>query len=145
MSTRDIAWTSASSSFGSYTIVFTASNSSRTVLACSEKTSAVSSSYLLAYVSSVVRSSIIRRPVWPSPAVMRILREDLVVVCDFCALPDLDSPLLVRLGAIAGCVFGGDTLGDRWKEAKRGGWGRRTEGGGLYGTRCGSMTKRSLS
>lgn len=49
MSTRDIAWKSASSSFGSYTIVFTVLNSSRTDLVSSEKTSAVSLSYLPAY------------------------------------------------------------------------------------------------
>lgn len=76
VSTGDIAWTCASSSFGLYTTVFMASQLFRTDLVFSENTRAVISSYLLAYALSVVRSSTMRRPVWPSPAVMRILRED---------------------------------------------------------------------
>lgn len=60
-----------------------------------------------------------RRPVWPSPAVMSILREDLGCVCDFCAPPDLASPLLVPLGAMGGFVLGGYEWGGRRREGKR--------------------------
>lgn len=95
VATRDIAWTCASSSFGSYTTVFTASHFFRTDLVFSENKSTVSSSYLLASASSVVRSSTMRRPVWPSPAVMRILRED------------EDLPRARRLGLAGAGALGG--------------------------------------
>lgn len=63
MSTMAIAWRSGSCSLGSYTIIFRMSNSCKPELACSERSSAVSSSYLPNYVLSVLGSPMMRRPV----------------------------------------------------------------------------------